>query len=295
MDHLTLTGAVGEQKSNHPHDVHKVQTHLNRHAHATHLRVKEDGVFGANTLMAIHAFQRRVLGMTLPDGVVEVFGLTNEWLAASSIARILHPFPVPAGPAKSSFLSDADFQQAASKLKCEVAAIKAVALVETGHHGAFDKLGRPTILYERHIFSVLTKHVYDKSHPDISGPHAKGEYSKPSYPKLERAYRLNPDAALESASWGAFQIMGENYEASGFDSVQDFVASMRVSVQNQLAAFVNFISSNPKLIQAIQEKNWASFALHYNGPAYKKNNYDTKLANAYLQSSDPAPAKRIIP
>jgi hypothetical protein len=287
MDTLPLSGAVGEHKPNHSHDVRKVQAHLNRHSHATHVTVKEDGLFTASTLMAIHAFQRRVLGMALPDGVVGIFGLTNQWLAASSISRLLSAFPVPPGPAKSSLLSNADYQAAATTLKCEVAAIKAVASVETGGYGAFDSEGRPTILYERHIFSVLTHHVYDKTHPDISGPHAKGEYSTPSYPKLKRAYRLDPNAALESTSWGAFQIMGENYKLAGFTSVQAFVSSMRVSVQNQLAAFVNFIRSSSVLTQAIQKKNWIDFALHYNGPAYAKNHYDTKLSNAYLQASKP--------
>jgi hypothetical protein len=237
--------------------------------------------------MAIQAFQLRAMGMTLPNGTVEIFGLTNEWLSnfETAIAKLLSPFPVPPGPSKPGVLTDADYKQAAKDLSCEVAAIKAVASVETGRGGAFDKQGRPTILYERHIFSVLTKHIYDKHYPALSGPHAKGEYRTPSYPKLERAYRLAPDAALESASWGAFQIMGENYSAAGFTSVRGFVEAMRESVQAQLAAFVSFVQSNSVLVKAIRSKDWPSFALHYNGPKYKENNYDAKLAAAYLKAS----------
>ncbi|WP_428463505.1 N-acetylmuramidase domain-containing protein [Photobacterium kagoshimensis] len=31
----------------------------------------------------------------------------------------------------------------------------------------------------------------------------------------------------------------------------------------------------------LTEKNWAQFAKGYNGSEYKKNKYDTKLAEAY--------------
>ena len=34
---------------------------------------------------------------------------------------------------------------------------------------------------------------------------------------------------------------------------------------------------------ALQKQDWATFAKLYNGPAYKKNNYDSKLANAYAR------------
>jgi len=35
------------------------------------------------------------------------------------------------------------------------------------------------------------------------------------------------------------------------------------------------------LLTAINTKNWALFASTYNGPMYKKNNYDVKLKNNY--------------
>jgi hypothetical protein len=37
------------------------------------------------------------------------------------------------------------------------------------------------------------------------------------------------------------------------------------------------------LADAIRTKNWPSFARQYNGPAYAKNKYDEKLAEAYLK------------
>ena len=37
------------------------------------------------------------------------------------------------------------------------------------------------------------------------------------------------------------------------------------------------------MLSALQAKDWAAFAERYNGRAYKKNNYDAKLANAYAR------------
>ncbi|WP_262919099.1 N-acetylmuramidase family protein [Niabella hibiscisoli] len=48
-------------------------------------------------------------------------------------------------------LTEKDFQDAARQLNCEVAAIKAVAEVESKGDG-FLPTGEPKILFERHIF-----------------------------------------------------------------------------------------------------------------------------------------------
>lgn len=112
------------------------------------------------------------------------------------------------------------YEDAAKQLKVDVAAIKAVANVET-KGSAFDKEGRPTILYERHYFHRLTQGKFSKKNPDISNS-ASGGYGKFSaqYGKLEKAYKLAPDAALMSASWGRFQIMGANHVSAGYTTAQ---------------------------------------------------------------------------
>ncbi|MDD4881534.1 MAG: N-acetylmuramidase domain-containing protein [Gallionellaceae bacterium] len=70
-------------------------------------------------------------------------------------------------------------------------------------------------MYERHYFHRLTNGKYSKKHPDISNS-LSGGYGKFSaqYGKLERAFNLDPEAALKSASWGRFQIMGNNHQAA---------------------------------------------------------------------------------
>jgi len=72
-------------------------------------------------------------------------------------------------------VEESDYVNAASELGCEVNAIKAVALTETGSTGSYYKFSDQddavlSILFERHKFSNMTSGKYDKSHPEISNP-----------------------------------------------------------------------------------------------------------------------------
>jgi hypothetical protein len=53
------------------------------------------------------------------------------------------------------------------------------------------------------------------------------------------------------------------------------VQAMVTSEDRQMAAFSAFLLSS-KLDQAINLHDWAKFAKGYNGPNYKKNQYDAK-------------------
>ena len=184
-------------------------------------------------------------------------------------------------------LTDSDYQKAADALKVEVAAVKAVAAVES-KLASFDDTGRPTVLFERHYFHKFTHGKFDATAPDISKKSAGG-YGKYSaqYDKIARAFALSQDAALLSASWGRFQIMGANYREAGHSSVREFVLAMTRSDFEQLTAFVNFVRSDKKRLKALQEKNWASFAKYYNGKNFKVNKYDEKLKAEYEKLASP--------
>jgi hypothetical protein len=45
------------------------------------------------------------------------------------------------------------------------------------------------------------------------------------------------------------------------------------------------VIKSPVLCKDLPKKRWADFAKKYNGPAYRKNNYDTKLQAAYEKAS----------
>ena len=181
-------------------------------------------------------------------------------------------------------LQNADFQRAADALGVSVNVVKAVTEVESRGRGFYPDSDEPIILFERHIFSRLTGRKYDKSHPDISAI-APGGYgpSSAQHGRLQRAARLDRHAALSSASWGLFQIMGFNHEAAGFIRLQTFINAMYRSEGAQLDAFVSFVKAHPGMVKALKALDWAEFARLYNGPAYAKNQYDRKLAKAYAR------------
>lgn len=181
-------------------------------------------------------------------------------------------------------LAQQDFADAARQLRCEVAAIKAVAEVESLGDG-FLSTGEPKILFERHIFSRRTNGLFDRSNPNISNPKPGGYGTVAAqHKRLQEAVPLNRNAALMSASWGKFQIMGFNYALAGFNSLQEFITAMYRGERDHLLAFVNYII-NTSLDDELREKRWADFARKYNGPEYKRNNYDTKMADAYKKFS----------
>ena len=177
-------------------------------------------------------------------------------------------------------LSNEDFCNAAERLNCSVAAIKAVAEVESRGDG-FDAQDRPKILFERHKFAKYTNGKYTNSHPHISN-WKPGGYGKTSeqYDRFTQAFMLDPTAAMLSTSWGKFQIMGFNFAICGFKNVDDFVFAMQESESRHLEAFVSYITHN-NLDDELRNLNWAEFARRYNGIDYKKNNYDVKMAEAY--------------
>jgi N-acetylmuramidase len=105
------------------------------------------------------------------------------------------------------------------------------------------------------------------------------------YDRLEKAKAIDESLALQSASWGLFQIMGNNHQAAGFDSVEDFVTAMQQSERAHLDAFASFIGETRfqgvTLRELLAAKDWKKFARAYNGPSYRANKYDTKLQAAY--------------
>jgi hypothetical protein len=189
-------------------------------------------------------------------------------------------------------LTEDDYARAAKALNVEVAAIKAVAEVESAGSG-FLPDGRPSILYEAHIFHQHSKGAHagakDRRGVALSSPSWNralyGATGAAQHNRYEDARALNADAANKACSWGMFQILGANHKACGFDTSQEFVDAMWTGgASAHLDAFVKFIQAN-KLDGALRAKNWAAFAKGYNGPAYAQNAYDKKMAAAYARWS----------
>jgi hypothetical protein len=285
-----ITASVGKGGENRANDVSAVQQDLARHVAwlDTKPAPPVTGKMDDATLKAIVEFQKNAAVLLTQDGVVSPGFFTIKQLDRPSIPKPSHRiFAQPPAGHTPGALTASDYAAAAKTLGCETAAIQAVAQTET-QSSPWDDLGRPSILYERHVFSALTHGAYNASHPDIANT-VRGGYGRDSaqYPKLWRAAVLDEHAALQSASWGAFQIVGRYFAEAGFASVEDFVTAMMTSEQRQLDAFVGYINASPSAKKALQAKDWAKFAAAYNGPAYADNSYDTKMAAAYARLAPP--------
>lgn len=194
-------------------------------------------------------------------------------------------------------ITEDQFKDAANELGCDIAAIKAVSKVESSG-GGFLPNGDLKMLFEPHIFwkeliAVGISPAMISNNADILYKTWKpGAYGKESAQndRLQRAMKINATAALKSASYGAFQILGNNYSKAGYTSVESMVKDYKVGEGNQLLSFVRYLK-NTGIAQYLIDHNWAKFAELYNGKGYKgkadtlEDDYDLKLAAAYKSFS----------
>ncbi|MCQ4319729.1 N-acetylmuramidase domain-containing protein [Stutzerimonas stutzeri] len=249
--------------------VRQLQTQLNGHGAGLYV----DGDFGAATEAAVRAYQRKV-------------GLVADGVAGAKTLAAL------AGADTSRLLKQKDLREAAERLGVPLASVMAVNQVESRGAG-FASNGRPVILFERHVmFERLQANGLTEAEADAlaakfpalvnrrPGGYAGGTVE---HQRLAQAKQIHTASALESASWGLFQIMGYHWARLGYLDAQHFADCMQLSEAAQLDAFVCFIETDPALHKALKARHWKAFAKGYNGPAYAKNLYDVKLARAYAQ------------
>lgn len=246
---------------------------LQRELNAAGFKLSVDGWFGDVTEAAVRAFQARV-------GLV-VDGIAGPKTLATLINR----------EKDKRLLGEKDLIAAASRLGIDITSIKAVNDVESSGRG-FLPDGRPAILYERHkAFGLLgeTGIALDAAialaqrYPNLINE-KRGGYAggAAEWSRLRTALTLvAPVVAYGACSWGQYQIMGYHWLLLGYASIDEFVTAMHRSEGDHLDAFVRFIEADPALHKALKARKWADFARIYNGPAYKANAYDIKLARAY--------------
>jgi len=244
-----------------------------------------DGQFGPTTAQVLRDFQARN-------------GLTVDGVAGPKTISALNLDLRPTA------LTVRDFEYAGSRLHCSPKVVQAITMVEAPR-GGFQSNGEPVILYERHyLYRQLTaagmielrdrlastdRSICYRSTLTFATKYSNGSMVPASerygpavqqYDRLNRAYKFAPNQALESASWGKFQIMGENWSRIGWGSVHAFVRAMRASERDHLDAFIGFCQSKPGLVAAIRDMNWEKIALLYNGSSQVAH-YAPKLRAAY--------------
>jgi len=185
-------------------------------------------------------------------------------------------------------LTELNYISAAGILSVEVAAIKAVKEVESSGSG-FLPNGKIKCLFEPHVFFRELKKRGINPYPLMAANedilYAKwvtGKYGTVNQQpeRLARAMAINEGAALCSASYGLFQLMGYQYSKCGYDTVKEFYEDMCKGEATQLNIFCNFIKAS-HLDDELREHKWTEFAILYNGAGQAKNKYSIKLENAY--------------
>jgi len=256
-------------------------TRLQQLLHSLALVAVPTGEFDAATERAVVDFQRKSGLVT--DGVVG----EKTW---SSLLAQSQP---EQNAMANLFLGDKDLEDAANALGVPLAAMKAVYKVESNGSGFVGRL--PKILFEGHVFwrrlqeaglrpAELQVGNEDLIYPKWTKAYYKGGAAE--HQRLQRAKIIHEQAALESASWGLFQIMGYHWKPLGYDSVNHFAEKMAEHEREQLQAFVRFLQVNTtrdkrSLAEVLSAQDWASFAYAYNGPKYRENRYDDKLRKAF--------------
>jgi len=214
--------------------------------------------------MSIAALQEAI--DTLADGL---------WGPASRGALLMF-FANKSAPA----ISVAEMEAFAGRLGCSLRQMAAVATVESSG-SAFDRDGRPKILFERHLFHRITQGRWS---PTIYSLDKSGGYEIDSWTKLAAAAGKDPDAAFASCSWGKFQVLGMHWSALGYASPFELAASCRAGEVAHYELLARFIEHNKLTdeLRALSTRadDCRAFARAYNGPEYEKFSYHIKLAAA---------------
>lgn len=264
--------------------VRDLQRQLNNHG----AKLSADGDYGDATESAVRAYQLKA-------------GLVSDGIAGPKTRAALLGLDV------QKLLKHADLVKASQRLGVPVAAVYALNEVESQGCGFFEN-GKPAILFERHVMYArlqvartsaddqeqLLRRANDlaKQAPNLVNAKSGGYIGGAAeHQRLAQARQMDEQAALESASWGGFQVMGYHWKRLGYPSVQDFVAAMTRSEADQLEAFVRFIEADVSLHKALKALKWAAVAKLYNGAAYQRNLYDVKLERAFERHQDRALAQ----
>ncbi|WP_295806270.1 N-acetylmuramidase domain-containing protein [uncultured Nitratireductor sp.] len=181
-----------------------------------------------------------------------------------------------------------EISEAALRAKLEPALLLAVAQVESGGRTHAVVRGRvePLIRFGGHYFDGRLSNAKRAqaraaglASPKVGGV-ANPRSQRERWALLEQATRIDRKAALESVSWGIGQVMGAHWNRLGFTDVEALVTEARDGATGQARLMLRYIEK-AGLREALASRDWARFAHGYNGPAYRRNQYDRKLAQAY--------------
>lgn len=284
------------------------------------LRVRVDGLIGY--VYAAHVLRR--LDPLPPDPITDGLQENKDAYAAPEDQRI--QLDSAAGSTERLLAGvwnrfGAALLAEAQRLQIDPGLAAALLAVESNGAG-FGVDGRLIIRFENHLFyhywgeqhqaHYFTHFAFDNGErwrghrwrPDPNGPWQECHLDNQAieWQVFSFARQLDETAALLSISMGIAQIMGFNYAATGFDSVQSMFAAYRAGIANQIGGFFRFLENN-RLVAPVRVGDYHAFARGYNGPgqadfyATKIQEYVATLAalRRPLAVAAPAPAWPTLP
>ena len=188
-------------------------------------------------------------------------------------------------------IAEWDYKKVAEDLGVEKEVLKAIAKQES-HGRSFYLDGQATILFERHImrrclikkgYSIDQVNKLQDDYPDIVNTQG-GSYNVSSYTKLGIAKKIDYDCAVQSCSWGKFQVMGLYY-SNLYSSPSELEEAMNKCELQQFRYFLSYLKNTNGMIIALKNKDWESIARLYNGANWKKQNpkYASNIEKYYNQ------------
>src|SRR5260370_32841820 len=192
--------------------------------------------------------------------------------------------------------TEADYQAAATRLVAPVANVKAIADVESAGETFWTIDGQqlPAVRLEAHWFGKFTGYRFNTSRPDLSSTEWNQALAASTragaWQQVRAGMALDKAAAEQATSWGAFQVMGFNWQRLHYASVDEFVAAMSTA-SGELEAFTRYIEADPARRASLAIGAWRDVENRYNGGGFN-GAYAAKLETAAERYASGAVALR---
>jgi peptidoglycan hydrolase-like protein with peptidoglycan-binding domain len=129
----------------------------------------------------------------------------------------------------------------------------------------------PAVRLEAHWFGKFTGYRFNTSRPDLSSTEWNQALAASTragaWQQVRAALALDKAAAEQATSWGAFQVMGFNWQRLHYARVDEFVATMSTA-SGQLEAFTRYIEADPALRASLAIGAWRDVENRYNGGGF---------------------------
>jgi len=171
----------------------------------------------------------------------------------------------------------------AKEFNLEYATLMAFIEVESGGRGFDKNTGKIIIQFEPAIFRQKVRNA-----PEGAWCKNKVDVQSREWIAFNNAFKLNPNAAMESTSIGIGQVMGFHYKRLGYTSVGEMWDDAKTGLDRQVWQMAKFIATDNRLVNALRLKNWHLVATYYNGAGYRqlaakigREPYDISMQKAY--------------